>query len=326
MTLRRGRRIPAVAVAVAIVLSGCSGSARPAPGGPRASPPAVAVSSVPGPPESSRATPPATSRAPRPSSVRRDPVTCARPGTTAFDCDLQRRIAAVQTYLRTRPGSVGIVLRDRRTGAVWHNRYADTAVWTASTIKLAMTVDLFTRNRAGLIALTADDRDLIQRMLHSSDDDAADTLWFRYAGADHLTYNDRFPRYGLTSLRPQAGFTHYYPYWGFQKCTPADLDRLIQYVLTTLDGHDRRYIVGQLQHVAPDQQWGVWGAGAAAHPGNKDGWSLEQGGWVMNSVGFAGPGQRYTLAVMNSLDGQGGYDDGRATDSQVARILFDGRF
>lgn len=38
------------------------------------------------------------------------------------------------------------------------------------------------------------------------------------------------------------------------------LDRLIRYVLTDLDPADRAYIIDQLQHVAPDQQWGVWGS------------------------------------------------------------------
>lgn len=58
-------------------------------------------------------------------------------------------------------------------------------MWTASTIKLAMVVDLFTRQRAAEIALTSADRDLIAAMLHSSDDDAADALWTRFGGADH---------------------------------------------------------------------------------------------------------------------------------------------
>jgi hypothetical protein len=231
----------------------------------------------------------------------------------------------VQAYLRTRPGTVGIVLRDRKTGAVWQNQYATRLVWTASTIKLAMVVDLYTRQRAGLISLSPTDRSNIQKMLHSSDDDAADMLWFKYAGADHLAYNRRFPSYGLTSLVPQRGFTNYYPYWGFQKCTPADLDRLMQYVLTKLDAADRAYILSQLQHVDVDQQWGVWGAGPALQPGNKDGWSQEQGGWVINSDGFAGTAQRYTLAMMNSLNGQGGYDNGVATITHVAKLLLAGR-
>jgi hypothetical protein len=251
--------------------------------------------------------------------------TCPAPGTD-FDCDLRQRIQSVQAYIAKRPGTTGIVLRDRQTGQVWRNDKADTLVWTASTIKLAMTVNLFLRDKAGQITLSTADRDLIQRMLNSSDDKAADSLWFKYAGGDHMAFNNAFPTYGMTELQPQKGFSNFYPYWGFQKCTPDDLDALINYVLTKLPADLRDYITGQLRAVAPDQQWGVWAAGPAAQPGNKDGWSEEQGGWVMNTVGFVGPDARYTLAVMNSLNGQGGYDDGQETDNQVAKILFNGRF
>ena len=38
---------------------------------------------------------------------------------------------------------------------------------------------------------------------------------------------------------------------------------------------------------------------------------------MINSVGFAGTGQRYTLAVMNALGGEGGYDDGVATTTHA---------
>lgn len=244
---------------------------------------------------------------------------------SGFDCDFQRRFAAVEAYIKTRPGTVGVVVRDRQTGAVWRNENANTLVWTESTIKLAMTVDLFQRDRAGKITLSSSDRDLIQRMLHSSDDNAADALWGKYAGADHLAFNDDFPQYGMTSLVPERGYANFFPYWGFQKCTPNDLDRLINYVLTNLPSDTRDYIVNQLRNVAADQQWGVWAAGPAAAPGNKDGWGPEDNGWVMNTVGFVGPGQRYTLTVMNSLNGHGGYDDGQTTDSHIAQLLFTGR-
>lgn len=245
---------------------------------------------------------------------------------TGFDCDFQRRIAAVQDYLATRPGTTGVVLHDQQTGAVWHNDHAADPTWTASTIKLAMVVDLLTRDHEGEITLTDDDRALIQAMLHSSDDDAADTLWYRYAGEDHMSFNDNFAQYGMTSLEPQKGYTDFYPYWGFQKCTPEDLDRLIHYVLTDLPEPDRAYILGEMRTVATNQQWGVWGAGPAATPGNKNGWSEEDTGWVMNTVGFAGPGERYTLAEMNNLSGEGDYDTGRETVTHVAELLFAGRF
>jgi hypothetical protein len=241
------------------------------------------------------------------------------------DDDMAARTAAADSYLGTRPGVVGYVLRDRTTGAVYRNSHAADPVWTASTIKLAMVVDLLTRQRAGLIALSDDDNRLIAAMLHSSDDDAADTLWSRYDGADHQAYNNDFPVYGLTGLRAQRGYSNTFPYWGFQKATPDDLDRLINYTLTRMNPTDTANIVNQLQHVDANQQWGVWGAGPAMAPGNKDGWSLEDSGWVVNTVGFAGKGQRYTLAVMNDLGGTGGYDDGVATTTHVAQLLLAGR-
>jgi beta-lactamase class A len=246
------------------------------------------------------------------------------PAPTASDCDLQSRVAAVDAYLATRPGSVGYVLRDRKTGATYRNSHAGELIWTASTIKLAMVVDLLTRQRAGTVTLSDSDRSLMAAMMHSSDDDAADALWARHGGSDHRAFNADFPRFGMTDLQPQRGFSSTFPYWGFQKSTADDLDRLINYVLTDLDPADTAGIVDQMQHVAPNQQWGVWGAGPAMAPGNKDGWSLEQGGWVVNSVGFAGPGQRYTLAVMNSLGSAGGYDDGVATTTRLSQVLLAG--
>ncbi|MEN3318537.1 MAG: hypothetical protein V7643_1938 [Mycobacterium sp.] len=241
------------------------------------------------------------------------------------DDDMTVRVAAADSYLATRPGVVGYVLRDRATGAVYRNSHAADRVWTASTIKLAMVVDLLTRQRAGSIVLTNDDNRLITAMLHSSDDDAADTLWSRYGGTDHQAYDNDFPAYGMTGLRPQRGYSITFPYWGFQKATPDDLDRLINYTLTRLNPADTASIVAQLQHVDGNQQWGVWGAGPAMTPGNKDGWSLEDRGWVVNTVGFAGKGQRYTLAVMNDLGGEGAYDDGVATTTHLSQLLLAGR-
>ncbi|MFD9732981.1 tat pathway signal sequence [Umezawaea sp. NPDC059074] len=253
------------------------------------------------------------------------PAAAACPDT-GFDCDLQARFARVEDYVKARPGTVGIVVRDRESGAVWHNDHSGDLVWTASTIKLAMVVDLLRRDREGDLDLTDEDKGLITAMLHSSDDDAADELWKRYSGPDHLAFNKSFASYGLTSLAPQEGYSETFPYWGFQKCTAEDLDRLMTYVLTKVPDADRAPLLEQMRSVGPEQQWGVWAAGPAAKPGTKDGWSEEDTGWVMNTVGFVGPGERYTLAVMNDLHGKGGYDDGRETDSRIAELLFGGRF
>jgi hypothetical protein len=234
---------------------------------------------------------------------------------------MRARIAAVRAYLRHRPGVVGVVLRDRSTGAVWENSRARTQIYMASTSKLAMAVALLMQDQAGVIHLSSGDRSVMHDMLHVSSDTAADTLWFRFGARFYTGY---FPRIGLASARyvPAPGITP--PYWGEMLCSAADLSHVIGYVLDDMPAPLRTYLVTTLSHVAADQHFGVWGAGSANHPGNKDGWSVEQPGWIINSVGFAGPRQRYTLAMMNSLNGHGGYHAGTETITQVAAILFRG--
>ena len=270
-------------------------------------------------PQAGKATPATSAAAPSPAQA---PQASACPGTPAgFSCIMRQRIAAVERYLKYRPGLIGIVLRDRSTGAVWRNRYAGSQIYMASTSKLAMAVTLLLQNQAGVIQLSSADRAVMYQMLHVSSDNAADDLWFKYGASFYTSY---FPRIGLTGARylPQAGVTG--PYWGEMTCTAEDESRVINYVLNRLPAALRSYLVYQLRHVAPVQHFGVWGAGPANHPGNKDGWSVEKPGWILDSTGFAGTGARYTLAMMNSLNGEGGYHAGTDTVTQVAAILFQG--
>jgi hypothetical protein len=177
------------------------------------------------------------------------------------------------------------------------------------------------QNQAGAIHLSAEDMSVLHDMLHVSSDTAADTLWFKFGAPFYTSY---FPRIGLATARYVAAPGITPPYWGEMLCSAADLSQVITYVLDDMPAPLRGYLVTTLSHVATDQHFGVWGAGSASHPGNKDGWSVEQPGWIINSVGFAGPRQRYTLAMMNSLNGHGGYHAGTDTLTQVAAILFRG--
>ncbi len=77
--------------------------------------------------------------------------------TPVANADMAQRIAQAEAYLTTRPGTVGYVFRDRTTGQAHRNDAAGTMRWTASTIKLAMVVDLLTRARAGQISLSPAD-------------------------------------------------------------------------------------------------------------------------------------------------------------------------
>lgn len=239
---------------------------------------------------------------------------------------MRDRILEVKHYIRHLPGSLGIVLDDRANGAIWRNSNAHTEYPAASTIKLAMITDLLLRNRAGSIHLTPGDWAAIHGALYTSNDNDAKDLWDRYEDASFI---DRILAFGMTS----TDFTNAV-YWGNIDTTPQDLDHLMNYVLTKAPASIRGYLVNRLQHVsAIDQQWGVWGAGPQNHPGNKDGWEQDPGPtygiWITNTVGFAGPGQQYSLAIMYNLEsydenGNTGFKYGTNKLTQIAAMLFQG--
>jgi hypothetical protein len=240
---------------------------------------------------------------------------CGQPA--GFSCGLWQRIGEVKRYIAHRPGTIGVELYDRDTGASWGNRNADTDFPAASTIKLAMVTDLMRRADSGQVTLGPGDWQMMDRILYDSDDAAGDELWSAY---DDGSFLGRIQRFGMRS----ASFSASTPYWGFMYCSPHDLDSLMNYVLDKLPARDRGYIVHRMRRVGPIEQWGVWGAGGASHPGDKDGWENEGSVWVTNTVGFAGPHEEYTLAIMDNQGGAGDFHTGATTLSEIASLLFRG--
>ncbi len=252
------------------------------------------------------------------------------PDPPGFDAAFRSRIAQADAYASSRPGFTGIVVRDRRTGAVWRNAHAAVPISACSTPKLAMAVDLLLRDDAGAIMLTAEDRDLMHRMLHSSDNDAATTLWERYGG--ERTYAPRFRSFGMANMYFSAGHPDA---WGWMMVTATDLEQLMNFALEKLPARHRQYLVSEMRSVDGDasldhdQRWGVWGAGPEALPGNKNGWAddNDDGSWLMNSVGFVGPREQYTVAIMNNTQViDDGYQVGKKTVTRISEILFKGFF
>jgi hypothetical protein len=252
------------------------------------------------------------------------PTPSPTPSCSVWGCVQDSRFAATVAYLKKiTNGHVGIEVKDRVTGAVWLGGEPDFHVWAGSTPKLALAVALLEEDRAGQIHLDARAHNEITAMLHVSDNDAANTLWSTYVGNGYNTMMKRWNTvYGMTTAHYLSGscFEHH---WGFVKATPKDLAGLMSYVLDKLDVFDRDYIVNQMQSVGDIQHWGVWGAGAANHPGVKDGWSRERETCpgvlhqINATVGFAGPDQRYIVAAMYHQN------PGGDTDAKGVQVLTD---
>jgi hypothetical protein len=260
---------------------------------------------------------PADSRLPVRPSLPPDRAGKCVPALDAFSCTMQHRISEVERYIARQPGEIGVELHDRNTGASWGSKDANADFPAASTIKLAIITDVMRRHITGSLALGPGDWDLINEILYNSDDAAGDQLWFAYEDG---SFGQRIRRFGMRS----AYFSGSPPYWGFMYCSPHDLDNLMDYDLDRLPAHYRNYIVHRMTRVGPIEQWGVWGAGRAEHPGDKDGWENQGSVWITNTVGFAGPHERYTLAIMDNLDGAGDFHQGSTTLSEIASLLFRG--
>jgi hypothetical protein len=241
-----------------------------------------------------------TTTNPPTSAPTRSPEPTPTPTCSVWGCAQDRRFAAAEKLLGSRPGRLGIAVLDRRTGAVWGAGTVDHLMWASSTPKLALATALLERSRAGTLTLDATARRQIDAMLAVSDDDAADALWDRYGGQALVpTFRDVYGMHGITFV---PGFPRR---WGFLKCSAEDLRHLMTYVLARLDGPDREHIVTAMRTTGSIQHWGVWAAGPPQQPGAKDGWSIESDAgvrhWCTSSVGFAGPDGRYVVAVMDDL-------------------------
>jgi hypothetical protein len=218
---------------------------------------------------------------------------------------------------------VGIVVTDRVTGAQWEGGAYDRRIWAGSTPKLAFALSLLEEDRAGQLTLDSAARVQIAAMLHISDNTAADHLWNRYANATSLMSRWR-TRYGMATAGYVSGFPSR---WGFVKLTSLDLDHLVAYILTKADQDDRDYLVNAMSNVGDVQHWGVWGAGAALHPGVKDGWSIEKDDgkdhWITATAGFVGPDHRYIVGAMyHQLPGGDSIERGVHTLTDLVATVF----
>ena len=317
MTVRGWSRWPAGAGALAALLvlgtadapgpAGAPGAAG-VPGA--ASPSATASPSSPVGTPRATATPSATAT-PGPVAAGATPGICTSSTQPALAAKLSRQIARALHGLSS---TVGIAADDsaERLSCRYHQ-------WrefhSASVIKVITLCALLYELQEPQ-NLSPDQAELAQAMITESDNDAQDTLW-NEVGMDAL---QRF----LTA----AGMNHTRlgqdDYWGLTEVNAHDELRLLHLLITpnhVLDAASRRYALGLMADVVPDQRWGVpAGAPPDVTVHLKNGWLPDPDLWEVNSIGdFTRRDVDYSIAILTRNDPDMAY--GVAVVESVARLI-----
>jgi hypothetical protein len=225
---------------------------------------------------------------------------------------------------------ITVAILDRNTGQLVTNGAADT-VAIASVVKLFIADDLLLQEAKGQTTLSPDDRRMLDVMLRSSDDSAAEVFWNRSGGSAII--NRVVARYGLSATRPPGNGR-----WYNTTSTVTDLVRYYDMLLAGTGGlplADASIILSNLAEstpTAPDgmvpggvypQRFGI-PEGLPAEPvAVKQGWMCCIGAdWMHLSTGVIGPDRRYVMAIssMQAADAT----KARQTITQAVATIFPG--
>lgn len=184
------------------------------------------------------------------------------------------------------PGvTAGVAVYDRRTGTFTEQVNDSAQFRSASVVKLLLALD-FLWNRGPDYTIPAADRALLEPMLRSSDDDAANHYWSTYGGSaiiDRMVAPDRL---GLRDTQgPPAGYPGY---WGYTAVSARDTVTIYRYILEKAPAPVRTFIMDNLRASTRcasdkfDQHFGI--AGAFDRP-----WAVKQGWAGAYAKGTCGP-------------------------------------
>ncbi|MDQ3578331.1 MAG: hypothetical protein M3443_12190, partial [Actinomycetota bacterium] len=178
-----------------------------------------------------------------PSGTASPPSAAERSAEVALE--LQAAVDEASAYATSQGIAAGIAVIDRELGTEVVNAAAGTAVRTASLVKLFIADNLLQRQRSGEFQLSAQDAALIELMLTSSDDSAADSLYARF-GQEAMVI-EVAQRYGLSSVTPASTPGE----WELSWVSAVDVARYYDLVLSQMPAVDRDYIVGLLRRISP---------------------------------------------------------------------------
>ncbi len=195
-------------------------------------------------------------------------------------------------------GDVSIEIYDRLNNAVVGSANSDTPWYTESVVKLLIGLDSLDNGGSA---------DKVSEMISRSDDATASALWSRLGGVKIVT-----------TMAAKIGLRHTTPpknpgEWGDTRTTADDLILIYEYILNTAPGGERDTIVTAMHNATnlgadgTDQYFGIpYAVGGATYWAVKQGWACCEPGWVLNTTGLVGTGERYIVVVLTSHNTGGG--------------------
>lgn len=247
----------------------------------------------------------------------------------AFD-GLKSRQAQATADAAEAGADITVAVLDRNTGELVTNGVSST-IAIASVVKLFIADDLLLQEANGETTLSPADRTMLDVMLRSSDDSAAEVFWNRSGGSAII--NRVVKRYGLPATRAPGNGR-----WYNTISTVTDLVRYYDMLLSGAGGlpSERASIIlsnlAQSTPTAPDgmvpggvypQRFGI-PEGLFAEPvAVKQGWMCCIGSdWMHLSTGVIGPERRYVMAISSMQPADA--DNARETITQAVKTIFPG--
>jgi beta-lactamase class A len=226
--------------------------------------------------------------------------------------------AAVRAYVDGRQGTVTAAVYDEVTGKTY-TFHPGVQIICASIVKVAIMAAVLRDAGNEDRFLTSAEADELASMIEISDNDAATALWREIGFSDGM--RDFVTAAGMSDTVPDPAGR-----WGLSETTALDQVKLVRDLAfrgPILRLASQAYGLSLMQHVVPEQYWGVSGgipSGVAV--ALKNGWlPIGPANWVMNSVGYVqGSGRNYVIAVLSRDDPTFGY--GVQTIDQMSAMIW----
>ncbi|CAN5487434.1 LppW family protein [soil metagenome] len=225
---------------------------------------------------------------------------------------------------------ITVAVLDRDTGELVTNG-RNTSIAIASVVKLFIADDLLLQVSQGKTTLSPADQQLLDVMLRSSDDSAAETFWNR--SGKSAIINRVVARYGLASTRPPGNGR-----WFNTMSTATDLVRYYDMLISGAGGlpsPQANIMLNDLAQSTPTAPDGMVPGGVYPQrfgipegiPGEpvavKQGWMCCIGSdWMHLSTGVIGTDRRYVMAISSMQPTSAA--NARETITEAVQTIFPG--